>query len=198
MNKKTTYELTITEKLQQLPLPGLEDAIWTRVKAQLDLDLPTDDGDDNTPDAPSGGGWQWGAGMIVFVAALVTIFLLFKNPSEKQQALPVQTLPNNTSLPATSVGETGPLQKPPNFNTGTVPTSSPVTSQPLNLPLPADSGAPVPTVSLPVADTLQQTTMVLPPPTVLQDSAAPKKRPRGVSGITDSDYRIVPSRKDSL
>ena len=48
MNNKQAYEITITSKLEALPLPDMEDAIWSRIEAQLDIDLPTDDGGGGT------------------------------------------------------------------------------------------------------------------------------------------------------
>ena len=55
MRNKETYELTITSKLEALPLPNLEDAIWSRIEAQLDIDLPTDDGDGGNSGKGGGG-----------------------------------------------------------------------------------------------------------------------------------------------
>ena len=44
MRKKETYEVTLTSKLEALPLPNLEHMIWSRIEAELDIDMPTDDG----------------------------------------------------------------------------------------------------------------------------------------------------------
>ena len=45
MDERLKYEQLIGEKLHNLPIPDMQDTIWARVKAQLDIDLPTDDGD---------------------------------------------------------------------------------------------------------------------------------------------------------
>ena len=45
MDQRLPYEQLIGAKLQSLSIPDMEDMIWARVKAQLDIDMPTDDGD---------------------------------------------------------------------------------------------------------------------------------------------------------
>ena len=45
-------------------------------------------------------------------------------------------------------------------------------------------------------DTSQKVTVAAPPPLGRPDTLKPKKS-RGVIGITDNDYRIVPVQKDS-
>ena len=199
MNQKTRYELTITDKLQGLPLPDMEDAIWARVKTQLDLDLPTDDNDGDGPDAPSGGsGWSWGGSMFILVAALVAVFFLRKNNSQ------LQTTPIN------SVQSTTPVQTPAQQQTTGSPPAllqkdaslQPVTPTGLSpgdfLRSPTDSIAGVPTTALPLPDS-QQAVVVLPPVQAdTVNSAKPKPKTKGVKGLTDDDYRIVPAKRDSL
>ena len=197
MNKKTTYELTITEKLEQLPLPDMEDAIWARVKAQLDLDFPSDDSNDgDAPDTPTGGSWVgWGTGMFIIVAAIVSIFLLTKKPSRSSTPQPTETV--ETTAPVTS-----PTQE--NNNTPTTQheesSATPLTSPGISPPLTdfnvVDSAKDLPLINLPLPDSGQRSVVVLPP--VTADTIAPKKKTRGVTGITNDDYRIVPATKDSL
>ncbi len=79
MNQKAAYEITIAEKLEQLSVPDMVDAIWARIETQLDLDMPTDDGPANPPDNPPSGSGLWNrAGLVLFIAALVSI-LYFTN-----------------------------------------------------------------------------------------------------------------------
>ena len=104
MNQKATYELTITEKLEQLNAPDMVDAIWARIEAQLDIDLPTDDGPANPP-APTSGPGKWlNRGFIIAAVAIVLIYL-FNNrkqtiTSNDQPTItaPVTT-PNNNNNP---------------------------------------------------------------------------------------------------
>ncbi|HEU4903903.1 MAG TPA: hypothetical protein VFT06_13955 [Flavisolibacter sp.] len=196
MNDKTTYEITIAEKLQQLPLPNLEDAIWARVKERLDLDLPTDDGGDGGPDAPDGSGWSWGAGVFLFVAAIVAVFFLRKN--ETQQPSPSAPVQNPTTI-------SSPAQQPAADSTQTrrdLSTSPAQTTRPGDQPVDAAHSPPGDSVSLaslpvlPSVDSQQRTTLVLPPP-IPADTTKPKPKTKGVRGLTDADYRIVPAGRDS-
>jgi hypothetical protein len=198
MNERTTYELTINEKLQHLPLPNLEEAIWARVKTQLDIDMPSDDGGGSDPGSPSGSGWTWGAGGFIFIAALVAVFLVFKK--SKQQpfptiANPVQT--TTTSLTPAPQKRIDSHRAVGNKAPGPAPTLNGETPPGLLAAPPTDSVSVVTDNRLPVPDTLQQTTLQLPPPAVV-DTARQKPKTRGVPGITDNDYRIVPAKKDSL
>ena len=196
MNKKTTYELTIAAKLQQLPLPDMEDAIWARIKSQLDLDLPEGDGgSSNTPQTPSGG-WMWSAGLLAFVAALLTVFLLTKKSEQPESTDKINQNPESVTAPL-------PKQKPGPFP---IPGNSPFVPLPgssagtiLNRPQEGsrDSAITPPlTLGAPI-DTLPSATAFLPPP-LLQDSVIrTKPKTRGVKDITDADYRIVPTKRDS-
>ena len=40
MDQRLQYEELIAGKLQQLPVPDMQDQIWERIKFQLDLDMP--------------------------------------------------------------------------------------------------------------------------------------------------------------
>lgn len=198
MNQKTPYELQIADKLQQLPLPDLEDAIWARIERTLDIDLPTDDGGpgDGGPSTP----WWDGTGLggfvfsMVFVAALTT-FVLYKTFNHSNHT----PAPSNTPTTEQALPSNDDAQPPP----GT-------TVQPRNrTPVRANSPAPVagdsalaqPVVITPppVGDTAAATTAIVPPSTTpvqqpAGDSTVPPRRPRGAQGITPGDYRIVPKR----
>jgi hypothetical protein len=196
MNKKTTYELTIADKLQQLPLPDMEDAIWARIKTQLDLDLPEGDGGgSHTPQAPSGG-WMWNAGLLAFVAAFFTIYLFTKNadrPTTTQTPPPPANTvraplsqPTTPPSPLNNNNRNGPLSRPPESAAASVPYE-----------VSKDSALAPPVTLQPLPDTQAGVTVFAPPP-VLQDSVLkPKPKTRGVKDISDADYRIVPSKKDS-
>src|SRR5215203_425931 len=84
MNERLTYEQLIGGKLQSLPVPDMADAIWSRIEAQLDIDLPTDDGEDgSSPQPPSGPTIiEWGLSVVVIT--LVTVFFIFKNEPAKK------------------------------------------------------------------------------------------------------------------
>lgn len=203
MNQKTPYELQIADKLQQLPLPDLQDAIWARIERTLDIDMPTDDdgggGDDGAPDTP----W-WGSGGVgaftfsmVFVAALTT-FIIYKSLNQSTNNAPARdNSPSNQYILPSSQQD-----RPPPGTTALPPRNraTPRTNDPA--PLAGDSalGTPLVVTPPPVADTPAATTtaIVLPPVTAGPQTVAdttPARRRRGVP-VNATDYRIVP-RSDS-
>ena len=201
MNQKTTYEVTITSKLDQLPIPDLRDAIWARIEGELDADLPTDDGGDTPPSAPRGGkALQFALPGIVVI--LIALFLIKNN---KQNPAPNE-IPS--TQPATQTNSATPTASPPPVDTKAViqnnesPVVYPGTNIPISTaPIQTDSvSAPMTDIIPPVTDnTNQQPEPLVQAPLTQQpprtDSVVKKKR--GVSGITDNDYRITPVKPDS-
>lgn len=195
MSQKAAYELTITEKLEQLSVPDMVDAIWSRIETQLDLDLPTDDGPPQPPSSPVNGSGAWLGSL--FIAALISaIYFLNIKPSQPggNEATgtpsPVIVSPpgNNIDRPPPATGASPPSTNTPsqNLSTGSLPgrdssaaTDSLLTAQDLVI----DSGQGQPVV----------TPQVL-PVTGATDSI--KRKGRGVRGINDSDYRIVPTKEN--
>ena len=202
MNQKATYELTITEKLEQLTAPDMVDAIWARIEAQLDIDLPTDEGPTNPPAAPTSGPRKWiNRGFII--AAVAIVFIYFFN--NRKQTISSNDQPTITTPVTTPNNNDNPVRNnsPGTTNTQTQQNN---TSAPTNAStvLPVDSNATAP-VTGPVllqpdtAAVKTNTAPVFTPPVVTpQKNNAPDstKKGRGVKGITDSDYKIVP-KKDS-
>lgn len=86
MNNRTTYEQLIADKLQQLPIPDMADAIWARIEQQLNVEMPVDDqGPNNTPGSSSPGFRFPGNTMLyIFIVALTTIYFLSKSFAKKQ------------------------------------------------------------------------------------------------------------------
>lgn len=199
MDQRTAYELTITEKLRQLPVPDMQDAIWSRIEAQLDIDMPADDGGGSAgPQSPDWKNLLGRIGPFAVVVAVVTIFLINRSSRKNK---PVQQR-NQFPTTQTSTPSNNPSTAPPGRNRS-APATYPATSNPNPGPVvqsPGDSvSAPPVTFSLPpLGDSVLQSPVLVqtPPPLVKTDSVA-KKKPRGVTGITDGDYRIVP-KKDSI
>ena len=201
MNQKATYELTITEKLEQLTAPDMVDAIWARIEAQLDIDLPTDDGPTNPPAAPKSGPTKWiNRGFIIAAVAIVLIYF-FNN---RKQVIPSNDQPTITAPVTTPNNNASPVRNnSPGTNNANTPqnnSSAPTTS---STGLPVDSNATIPvTVPLqlaPDSNTVQTNAPVVNLPLVTPQKNTPPdstKKGRGVKGITDSDYKIVP-KKDS-
>lgn len=195
MNQKTTYEITITEKLEQLKAPQLVDSIWARIEAQLDLELPTDDGPPNPPASPLTGPGKWIGGGIL---ALLLFLFFFQNKEQtpasvNEPLIETPTINNGTGQPKQPPGNStiaNPQNNASSSNSGdpllTVPDSGNTTSVPNFVPQP-DSSAGTPLL-------LNVPKQQLPPPKTNGPDSTKKRR--GVQGITNDDYRIVP-KKDS-
>ena len=190
MNKQMTYEITIKNKLEGIPVPDLSEMIWARIENELDAD-PGDSGDNNPPSPSSPtGGIILGGTALLFIMAL-TFYFLNKKPNDipkiekVQTTLPVQN--NQPNLPGTN-DNVQPYIKPDNNITENVsgtraPVEVPVTSQTA-----VNDSMPVPDIvrgnEIPI--TLPKTMDTIPP-----------KKTRGVSGITNDDYKIVPKKNSS-
>ena len=197
MNQKQAYEITITSKLEALPLPNLEDAIWSRIEAQLDTDLPSDDGGGNTPapKSPINFGWFGGAGLFCVTAVLFSLFMLTQSKDRERST--------NTSSQEISTGQVdstsaeSPPQATPRRRPPTA-LSPNITSNDSNTAfIPIDSSA---TVNQPFPTLTRDSSQVqfAPPVAIVpQKDTTPPKRSRGVKGISDSDYRIVPKKDTS-
>lgn len=191
MNDKATYELILTDKLQSLPIPDMADAIWNRIEHRLDLDMPEGDGGSGGDTGPFGGSpASWiGFGFTMFVVAFLAIYLNRKEHSP-DPFIPVKSTNISNSNPDTN-NTTAPFiaNPPPASPQQTITTSD----------QPPDTGAAIsqqpavfPSIT---ADTSSSAPVLTNAPPPKADSAnLPAKKPRGVSGISDADYRIVPKR----
>ena len=202
MHSKARYEETITGKLAALPLPDMADAIWTRIEQQLDIDLPSD-GEGDVPELPSApdGGLPViaGSSMLLFIGALLTYSYFESNP--QQNSLPQNTsvqpkAPNKIPVQKASIIQTKNPQNSTAFYPGR---NMPVTDVPLSLPKTNAASEHELAAAMPPPDSGTATTHLtaMPPlvvPETKKDSSIHK--PRGMQGISNNDYRIVP-KKDS-
>lgn len=199
MNQKAAYEITIAEKLEQLSVPDMVDAIWARIETQLDIDMPTDDGPANPPGNPSPGNGLWNmTGLVLFIAALVAV-IYFTNKKTNTTNNEIESS-SNTNPIITAPGNTKDKSPPPNSILPSQQQSSPGLNADRPAPLIADSTnsqANEP-VNIPVINTrnVVDSSFSVPPPIVTVPDTT-KKKGRGVKGISDNDYRITPTKKDS-
>lgn len=198
MNQKATYEITITEKLEQLTVPDMVDAIWSRIETQLDIDLPSDEGPSSTPSNPVMGGGKWIAPVLIIAVSAFFATLLFtnkKNPDPGRQdvnespgiIVPDNTNTSNSTAPPNTIIFPGVKRQRDSF---------------ANLASLSDSTIGNAGIQLPAPDSTQVTIIdnnpVFNAPLVNNPPDSNKKKGRGVKGITDDDYRVVPARKDSI
>lgn len=195
MDQKAAYELTITEKLELLTVPDMVDAIWARIETQLDIDMPPDDGPMNPPATPPSGTGSWnGVIVTIFIAALVAI-IYYTNKK-------TNTTNNNQAI---SPDKTTIISSPDNASEKPPP---PRTVLPLPRQTPSDTIATLPTLpdkdsvntvgdggGITIPDSVVSKPSLTTAPDIPQVDTS-KKKGRGVKGISDTDYRITPVKKD--
>lgn len=193
MDHKKAYEHIITGKLEALPLPDMAEAIWARIETRLDMDMPADDGGGDEPDVPAGGGGWGRMGLFVFITAFVTAFLIYQNNKKTPAYIPSQIV--QPAQPPLFKGDSSHISKQP-ANIRPALTQNPVVVPLTNKAPDSSSALLAPTIPA-GSDSAQPTSMQLPSLPVA-DTVLQKQKTRGVTGITDNDYRIVPAKKDSL
>ena len=215
MNPITPYEQLLAQEMEQLPLPDSMESIWAEIETQLDVELPAGDGKNPPPRKPAPARrttrivrhWRL---FVIAGVVVVTLFLLVqknkrqRNPDRGRIIVPEQQTVNPDSV--------APLEPP------AVPT--PVNPSINDKKIQPSSGKPA------VKDTVSvippDTPFLIPPPVFIDTAAnrpvsspliipdktpAPKppvkepenqgRKRRGVPNVDDSDYKLVPVRKDT-
>lgn len=200
MNNSPIYEQLIAQKLHQLPVPDMADAIWANIKTQLDNDMPTDDNNNppppSTPNSPRRylkRGIPWITAIIAFVAIIV---INRQHKQDKKFSTPIiPATKEQTSLPAKTNKPDNPNDKSnktfnqagnavPNIIVDSGQITPPQTAFP---PIVVNNGV---DSSLNHVANPKQLPLVANPP-VLKNDTTPVRKKRGVQGITDNDYKIV-------
>lgn len=214
MNQLLQYEQLLAEKIQQSPVPDMADAIWANIELELDKDLPDDSGNEPPSSSPRGGGapgtsFYFYIVTSVVITALVLTFVWMQgnNKAEQPSVLPpAREIPSNStpvidssSPPAIdNTQQIAPLISPridsSNTNAAGPIINSAFTDSLLNQPI-----GRMETDSV----TIKDNAGLGAPVTLAIDSAmkqkeTPLKKPRGVKGITDDDYKIKTEKKESL
>jgi hypothetical protein len=201
VNTVTSYEALIAKKLDQLPVPDMADSIWANIATQLDAPA-SGDGDHEPPQPQPGKGLPGiGKGFLFFAITAVIITAVWFYTGKKNEVK--QNIQQPQNLPVAVSADTAVLSQP---------TAAPQKKQlfPVQTTI-IKKDAPV------VIDTatslIRQNNPVagidLPPgklgtPIIsnkpMLDSATlayPPKKPKGVKGISDNDYKIIGVKKDS-
>ena len=197
VNEITPYEQLIAAKLDQVPVPDMADAIWSSIDMELDaaasssVDVPR-------ASAFKGIGW-YGLAAIVVVAALLYWYFSHHASTVPPKALPEMHAPLPVEPPP--VGDSPVSDKP-----GKMPVLPARTRKDTVLShFPADSlrvdsaSSPVLPSSPKVDSSALQKNRPNLPDVDLYGSPPPLprgKKPKGVKGIGEDDYKITAS-KDS-
>jgi len=207
MNHLTTYEQLVAEKLQQLPVPDMADAIWARIEQQLDVDMPEDKSGNTHTGGSSLPGFQFPDNIVfyIFLAALVGV-IFYLNRSKQLTETSKASSVNAIIIPATDDHSqkkySAPVKQAETIYTDKADLPvDPVKEDMLtekeqpfitNQAVEVKENEIVKKQEAPrLIETIQKKTTA-----PIQDSI--QKKSRGVKGITSNDYRIAPVRKDSL
>jgi len=189
VNTTTPYEKLIAEKLDQVPVPDMADSIWASIEMQLDVDANTPDNTSTPKKATKfkGKGWYGFAGAATIAVSLWWFTSHTDHTPEKATPVPPS--------PAIEI----PVTIPDSVS------NKPVERKPIVPVFPKKDTVSIIDI-LPVVPEFDSTTrQVLPPakpdsqvekyrrafpPVVDSVSTRPTKKSRGVTGITEDDYRL--------
>ena len=207
MNNKTAYEILIAEKASQVPVPDMADAIWASIEAQLDA-APGDEADVHQPPSEKLPANRLMPGnkmllLIISIAAIVVLLFLFtKNIRKKtgvkkvpvqqeQEKQPAKNIVMDTVSDISSARKLDPPGQYQPVKDGFAPViirpaeKDSISNQPFK-------NTPDDSVALPgrMPLVIQRDSITTLPP--------PSKKPRGLKGIEDGDYKISGGKRDSL
>ena len=202
MNQITPYEQLLAQEMEHLPLPGNMESIWVDIENQLDLDLPPGGGK-NPPrrkPAPSRGTrWTSNWRLYVIAGVIAIAILLFKNNRRnndvnRQRSVTPQ---EKTIITDSTVHKEEPLL---NNKSTKPPIKKPAIKDSISVVPPDTSLLITPPLFEPPPDKQVNSPVINPGKAVVppaKDSVKSGRKRRGVPDINDSDYRLVPQRKDS-
>ncbi len=198
MDLLPTYELLIAEKLEGIVIPDMADAIWVRIEAALDVEMPLID-----PLAPSGKPFYkdpavWiSAGVIAIIIALFLLFRSWNAAPFPERDLPRRTEPaiKPEAIRPDSVSNRGrkppEREKPVRKNIRSTGSRQAVDNTAAGRPVEAKMDSLLktqPAVIVPPA-------IKVPPPGTMTPPMILKPKKYGVE-VSDSDYRFKTKPKD--
>ena len=198
MNKLQRYEELMAAKLEQPPVPDMADAIWANIEKGLDADPPPGNGPSRPPSSPAPvSDLVKGLGLVVILAIVVVMFFVRKKNNAHAPAQPAGNAPvivtaadsNSAATPFLPPGDNS--NKQPNRKTGNIVTadSNLIHGQVINPVQNLDSTINPPLI---IPQPVSMDSVHSAPPLGLPP---PGKKPKGVR-LSDSDYKIVPVKKD--
>ena len=199
MNQLLSYEKQIADKMQLAPVPDIQDAVWARIEAMLDAEMNVQE-TETTQQITNKKNKIFSKRKITIAAIILTVILAIIINKQKRRS----SLQKEKSSITVPVKPEAPVKK--NNVVPVQPESTIKTTPTKKMNLIDDAGNIEPDSVLiipPVKDNnplLKKTdlpVMINPAPPVLQKKDSVMKKPRGVKGISVSDYRFVMPKKDS-
>lgn len=206
MNKKTTYEVLIAEKVNHLPIPDMADAIWANIELGLDAVLDDNGVDqqalsDKSPANSLTTATKIWLGIITMATIVALIIVFTKNNSKEKTAEPkdvpsilqdeIKKQKKNPHSDKTNdipgIKSIIPYQQKKNDSTQLMKPS--FTDSVFKGLLKKDGDDSSVVVNKPATIAMHDSITIIPPAI---------KKPRGVKGIGDGDYKITSGKKDSL
>ncbi|WP_106527817.1 hypothetical protein [Chitinophaga niastensis] len=196
MNTTTPYEDLIAAKLDQIPVPDMADSIWDSIEMQLDavVDAP----DKRPVPKYKGKGWY---GFIGIIVAVIILWWYYNHKNHAQKnTTPLKTLPATEKAPPVTDSNTliNHIEKK---NIPIAPVNIKKDTLSLNgIPNNSISFDSVSTQNLPPTEMDSLSLQNNRPQIRFFDSVyiiPPRKKPKGVKGITNDDYKISVD-KDSI
>jgi hypothetical protein len=197
MNQLLPYEKNIAGKMDELPLPDMKEAIWNAIQDNISPETPDSSlGENNITEATSIGTAKIVAGFIITaIICTVVVMVATKKKKARENTKPsqekIQPIPSKTDSPLN--------EYKPEHKKLRVTAKENDTAFLLNNFDDTITNIIPPSVESLIPDSANKLAPVLPP---LKDTARKtlppnKKKNIGVTGISDSSYRIS-GKKDSL
>lgn len=189
MSQPSTYEQLIAQKLQELEVPDQANSIWATIEQHLNIEMPVNGpgsgGGSTNPGWWLGGG---GGGLLTIFVATVTYIIISKQKLERDR--------NLNDAPA-SIQYKQPAKPNQDTAKNTIPLREALKDKPA-----AKSDEQVQEAVAPTSDSVNvapvpNDVVTAPVQPIQKDTVPTTKKPRGVRGLSDADYRIVPDKADS-
>jgi hypothetical protein len=212
VNKLTSYEQLISEKIQQVPVPDMSSGIWSQIEQALDGNGPGGSNDEHTPENPGGGAYPGSAHYFYIAGCFIIGVIVFLIVATQRRHTPIpnqrEVIPPKQEITPSSSDKIY-VDSTKNGNDKIIVAGNPVlknndSAKTVLFPfirstIDSVTSLPVLTHDRDSMGLSRQGLTIQPRPDSLPGQAPfiPIKKPRGVTGISDSDYKIKGVKKDS-
>jgi hypothetical protein len=199
MNQLLSYEKQIADKMQLADVPDMQDAVWSRIEAMLDADINAQQTETTKQEVKTKDTLFSKKRITIAVIILALLLAIAINKQKRNSALKKEnsghTLPQRTDTVFRNEQEL-PLQKESIIKKSSSNQMNPLEG---SGKLAHDSMVIVPTEKgqNTSVQKIDSSNMFKPVEPLLPKKDTVMKKPRGVTGISDTDYKFVMPKKDS-